>query len=60
MRRLDDARMRIVRGRSLSDVAFEAGFADQAHFSRTFKGAFGLTPTRYRALHGLSRHDARD
>jgi AraC-like DNA-binding protein len=60
MRRLDDVRVWIVRGRPLSEVAFEAGFADQAHFSRTFKAAFGLTPTRYRALHGLSRRDARD
>lgn len=51
MRRLDDARVQIVRGRPLSDVAFDAGFADQAHFSRRFKAAFGLTPARYRALH---------
>jgi AraC-like DNA-binding protein len=26
------------------------GFADQAHFTRTFKTVFGLTPARYRAL----------
>lgn len=51
MRRLDGAREQIVRGRPLSDVAFDAGFADQAHFSRTFKAAFGLTPARYRTLH---------
>jgi len=55
LRRLDDAREQIVGGRSLSDVAFDAGFADQAHFSRKFKAAFGLTPTRYRALHEHSR-----
>jgi hypothetical protein len=34
----------------LSEVAFDAGFADQAHFSRLFKATFGLTPARYRAL----------
>jgi AraC-like DNA-binding protein len=50
MRRLDDAREQIVRGRSLADIAFDAGFADQAHFSRTFKAAFGLTPAHYQAL----------
>jgi AraC-like DNA-binding protein len=50
MRRLDEAREQIVRNRALGDVAFDAGFADQAHFSRTFKAAFGLTPARYRTL----------
>jgi AraC-like DNA-binding protein len=50
MRRLDFARRHIVRARRLVDVACDAGFADQAHFTRTFKAAFGLTPTRYRAL----------
>ena len=34
----------------LADVAGETGFADQAHFTRAFKAAFGLTPARYRAL----------
>jgi len=49
MRRLDFARRRLHEGR-LADVACDAGFADQAHFTRTFKAAFGLTPARYRAL----------
>jgi AraC-like DNA-binding protein len=49
MRRLDLARRRLREGR-LADVACDAGFADQAHFTRTFKAAFGLTPARYRAL----------
>jgi AraC-like DNA-binding protein len=50
MRRLAFARERIHQRRPLADVACEAGFADQAHFSRAFKSAFGLTPGRYRAL----------
>lgn len=29
---------------SLSDIALRAGFADQAHFTRLFKRAFGTTP----------------
>jgi AraC-like DNA-binding protein len=33
-----------------SEVALAAGFADQAHFTRMFKAAFGLTPARYGAL----------
>ena len=50
MRRLDFAREQLARNRSLVEVAIEAGFADQAHFSRMFKATFGITPARYRAL----------
>ncbi len=51
MRRLQLAREQIARGRPLSAVAVDVGFADQAHFARMFKATFGLTPARYRALH---------
>lgn len=50
MRRLDFAREQIHQERRLVEVACDAGFADQAHFTRVFKSAFGLTPARYRAL----------
>jgi AraC-like DNA-binding protein len=50
MRRLDFARERIHQERPLVEVACDAGFADQAHFTRAFKSAFGLTPAHYRAL----------
>ena len=50
MRRLDLARERIHQERPLVEVACDAGFADQAHFTRAFKSAVGLTPARYRAL----------
>ena len=50
MRRLDFARERIHQKRPLVEVACDAGFADQAHFTRAFRSAFGLTPARYRAL----------
>ena len=37
---------------SLSDIAQRAGFADQAHFTRRFKRAFGTTPgALVRTLH---------
>jgi AraC-like DNA-binding protein len=52
MRRLDRARAELRRNRRLADVALAAGFADQAHLSRRFKSAYGLTPARYRALAG--------
>lgn len=50
MRRLEFARQQMHLERPLAEVASEAGFADQAHFTRLFKAAFGLTPARYRAL----------
>jgi len=47
MRRLDVARGWLRDARPLAEAATEAGFADQAHFTRTFKAAFGMTPGRY-------------
>jgi Helix-turn-helix domain/AraC-like ligand binding domain len=47
MRRLDVARGWLGDARPLAETALEAGFADQAHFTRTFKAAFGMTPGRY-------------
>src|SRR5262245_32888765 len=58
MRRLDFTRERIHRGRPLAEVACDAGFADQAHFTRAFAAAFGLTPARYRALRKGQRSSA--
>ena len=49
--RLQHARWRLVNtSRSISQVAFECGFADCAHFSRWFKRSFGETPHNYRSL----------
>jgi AraC family transcriptional regulator len=36
------------RDRSLADIAFEAGFADQSHFTRMFRKFVGTTPARFR------------
>ncbi len=33
------------RGASLTEAAVEAGFSDAAHFSRTFRAMFGLSPS---------------
>jgi AraC family transcriptional regulator len=33
---------------SLIDITFECGFTNQAHFSRSFKAAFGTNPSEYR------------
>lgn len=34
--------------RPLAEIAFDAGFADQSHFTRAFKARTGVTPGRYR------------
>ena len=47
------ARLRAERMRAatpLADVALAAGFADQAHFTRMFRSAYGVTPGRYARL----------
>src|ERR1700759_5172422 len=31
-------------------IALDAGFGDLSTFNKTFRAAFGLTPTRYRAV----------
>jgi AraC-like DNA-binding protein len=50
MRRLVAARAQMAQPRPLVEIALEAGFADQAHFTRMFTAAFGITPARYAAL----------
>ncbi|MFQ5660245.1 MAG: helix-turn-helix domain-containing protein [Gammaproteobacteria bacterium] len=34
----------------ISDIAFQRGFTDPAHFSRTFRNRFGLSPRQLRSL----------
>lgn len=48
-RRLEKAR-KLIPYCSLSDIALQCGFADQAHFSRHFKSTFGLTAGKYAQL----------
>jgi AraC family transcriptional regulator len=42
------ARRRLATAAPLRDIACDAGFADQSHFTRTFRRATGLTPAQYR------------
>lgn len=52
--RLDRAVQIYAGGRSLTDAAHQAGFADSAHFSRTFRRTFGLPAAALR-LDGTAR-----
>lgn len=50
MRRLDRAKAAMAAGAGLAQAAVDAGFSDQAHFTRHFKKTFGMTPGRWMAL----------
>ncbi len=50
MRRLDRAKALMRAGQPLVEAAFAAGFADQAHMTRHFRKAFGITPGQWRKL----------
>jgi AraC-like DNA-binding protein len=48
--RLAAATQAFVEGKSAKEAAYEAGFSDPAHFSRTFAQMFGGLPSAYAAL----------
>ncbi len=59
MRRLHRGRSMIESGAPIAEIAAAMAFADQAHFSRHFKKAFGLTPGRWQAMtRGSCREEA--
>lgn len=41
-------------GKPLAAIAVEAGYADQSHFTRSFRRHTGSTPAEYRRLHARS------
>lgn len=44
--------------RSITEIAFDCGFSDAAHFSREFRTSLGVSPRQYRAEHVTSRKAA--
>jgi AraC-like DNA-binding protein len=50
MRRLERAKRLVAAGCSLAEAAAAAGFSDQAHMTRQFRRAYGLSPGQWRAL----------
>jgi len=55
MRRLEQAKKLMSIGTGLAETAAAAGFSDQAHFTRHFRKAFGMTPGRWNELRTGSR-----
>ena len=39
---------------NMAEIAYQVGFSDQAHFSRTFKRCMGCTPLEYRRTAGAA------
>lgn len=48
VRRLNDGRARLREGEDIATVAADLEFADQSHFTRLFRQAFGVSPLAYR------------
>ncbi|MDR5747867.1 AraC family transcriptional regulator [Caballeronia sp. LZ029] len=42
-------RNRALENKSIKEIAFDSGFSDAAHFSRTFRQQYGESPREYRA-----------
>jgi AraC-like DNA-binding protein len=45
--RVEQAKQLLRRGNTISDIAVDTGFVDQAHFPRRFKAIVGVTPGQY-------------
>jgi AraC-like DNA-binding protein len=43
--RLVDAHAQVLAGKSLKEISFDAGFKHRSHFTRSFKGRFGVVPS---------------
>lgn len=54
-RRLERACRMLGEGMGLADTALANGFADQSHFTRQFKKAYGMTPRAWTLAHRRSR-----
>jgi AraC family transcriptional regulator len=49
--RIEEARQKILcTDKPLVEIALDAGFADQTHFTRSFRRVTGMTPTEFRSI----------
>jgi AraC family transcriptional regulator len=49
-RRVEYAKQKLASREPLAQIALDAGFADQSHFTRTFRKATGLTPAAFQNI----------
>lgn len=60
---LNERRMRNARGRlsdtssNVLDVAIQSGFNNVTYFNRVFKAKYGVTPSKYREMHRISKQE---
>lgn len=52
------ARDRLLRGESITGVAYHCGFSDQSHMTRVLRAIYGITPGRYRTLSRANKAEA--
>lgn len=43
--------------KSISEISYKWHFSDSAHYSRSFKARYGLTPTEWRSQHAIALPD---
>lgn len=48
LRRIEEGARMLRKGESIAHIAYDCGFADQAHFCRSFRRVYGVTPGQYR------------
>ncbi len=54
--RLAQAQAMLLEGNtSIKEIARESGFSNADYFSRYFRKTVGMTPTRYRSMHGVTK-----
>lgn len=46
-RRVTEARVRLLEGQTIAQVALDMGYADQSHLTRQFQRIVGASPRRY-------------
>ena len=52
--RLSRALLELPTCASLTELALDLGFSSHSHFTTTFKAAFGISPSLFRADHALT------
>jgi AraC-like DNA-binding protein len=58
-RRLAQCRVALTdvrKDRTITEIAMKWGFSDAAHFSRSFKAAFGISPNAFRRAQSFKKH----